>query len=40
MEGKKIIKQEKYIDITEDFMNSIFKFFIEKKELKKEYLIV
>ena len=35
MEGKKIIKQEKYINITEDFMNSIFKFFIEKKELKK-----
>ena len=35
MEGKKNIKQEKYIDITEDFTNSIFNFFIEKKELKK-----
>lgn len=35
MEGNKIIKQEKYIDITEDFTNSIFNFFIEKKELKK-----
>lgn len=27
--------KRKYIDITEDFMNSIFDFFIEKKELKK-----
>ena len=35
MEGNKIIKQEKYIDITEDFTNSIFNFFIEKKELEK-----
>ena len=35
MESNKIIKQEKYIDITEDFTNSIFNFFIEKKELKK-----
>ena len=35
MESNKIIKQEKYIDITEDFTNSIFNFFIEKNELKK-----
>lgn len=35
MESNKIIKQEKYIDITEDFTNSIFNFFIEKEELKK-----
>ena len=35
MKGNKIIKQEKYINITEDFTNSIFNFFIEKKELEK-----
>lgn len=35
MELKSGLIKRKYIDITEDFMNSIFDFFIEKKELKK-----
>lgn len=35
MELKSDLIKRKYIDITEDFMNSIFDFFIEKKELKK-----
>lgn len=35
MKVKSDLIKRKYIDITEDFMNSIFDFFIEKKELKK-----
>lgn len=35
MKVKSDLIKRKYIDIAEDFMNSIFDFFIEKKELKK-----
>ena len=31
MKLKSDLIKRKYIDITEDFMNSIFDFFIEKK---------